>query len=143
MAVSTVIVLMLISGLAFAVAFGQVPGGLAFRWGTLVAGLGAVGPFVWTGKARAWLAVPTSNFGMILLPLAYWSFVLLMNSRRVLGKDMPTGRSRLIWNSLLIPTAAVATFASAWTVHMKLGQWGLVGLGLMALAVIVTLRRED
>lgn len=141
MAVSTIIVLMLISGLAFATVFRQRAGGIAFRCGTLVAGLGALGPFVWTGKARAWLAVPTSNFGMILLPLAYWSFVLLMNSSKVLGKDVPRGRTRLIWNSLLIPTATVATFASAWTVHMKLGPWGLAGLAAMALAVLATLRR--
>jgi hypothetical protein len=142
MAVSTVIVLMLISGLAFAVAFRQQPGGVAFRWGTIVAGLGALGPFVWTGKARAWLAVPTSNFGMILLPLAYWSFVLLMNSRRVLGDDVPKGRTRWIWNSLLVPTALVASCASAWTVHMKLGPWGLAGLAAMAIAVLATLRRS-
>jgi Mn2+/Fe2+ NRAMP family transporter len=141
MAVSTVIVLMLISGLAFAEAARQKPGGRAFRWGAFAAGLGALGPFVWTGDARAWLAVPTSNIGMMLLPLAYWSFVLLLNSRRVMGDQRPAGRARLLWNAALVPTALVVTFASGWTVWMKLGALGLGLLGGLAVAILASLKR--
>jgi hypothetical protein len=141
MAVSTVIVLMLISGLSFAEAARQKPGGRAFRWGAFAAGLGALGPFVWTGDARAWLAVPTSNIGMMLLPLAYWSFVLLLNSRRVMGDQRPAGRARLLWNAALVPTALVVTFASGWTVWMKLGALGLGLLGGLAVAILASLKR--
>ncbi len=141
MAVSTVIVLMLISGLAFAEAARQRAGEGAFRLGAYAAGLGVLGPFVWTGDARAWLAVPTSNFGMMLLPLAYWSFVLLLNSKKVMGDQRPEGRARLLWNAFLVPTALIVTFASGWTVWMKLGALGLGLLGGLGVAILASLKR--
>ena len=38
---------------------------------------------------------------MVLLPIAYIGFFCLMNNRRLLGKAMPTGVSRVLWNVLM------------------------------------------
>src|SRR5690606_40647359 len=64
-------------------------GGRAHRWGSLLASTGVLGPFLWK-EAAFYVALPTSLFGIALLPVAYWTFLWLLNSVRVLG----AGRSR-------------------------------------------------
>jgi len=137
MALSTITILMLISGFVVAELLGLPPQGRALRWGSLVACTGALGPFFWSAAA-VYLAVPTSVFGMVLLPIAYWTFFLMMNSRSLLGEHRPAGGSRVLWNSLMLPAAAVATLASLWSAWSKAVRWGLLALGLfLALAVVV------
>ena len=48
------------------------------------------------------LATPTSVIGGAMLPIAYFSFLLLMNSPRALGDSMPSGGKRVCWNILMI-----------------------------------------
>ena len=104
---------------------------------------GALGPFVW-GQAGPYLAVPTSVFGMVLLPIAYWTFFLMMNSRALLGEHRPRGTSRVIWNTLMLIAAGAATFASVYSIHAKAGIAGLGGLGafLVLVGVVHVLRRR-
>ena len=83
---STIIILMLINGLAFQELFKRPNDkGIHFA-GCLVAGLaGVAGPFLWgNSEARAALAVPTSVIGGSLIPIAYITFLLLMNSNEKL-----------------------------------------------------------
>jgi Mn2+/Fe2+ NRAMP family transporter len=143
MAISTVIILMLISGFTFCEMFGLEPRGTAHRVGALFAGVvGFFGPFIWKGDAKFWLAVPTSNFGMVLLPIAYWTFFLMMNSKGLLGEHRPRGRKRVIWNTLMILSASTATFASLATLQKNLGVLGLqIFAGFLALAVAVHVLR--
>ena len=139
MAISTVIILMLISGFTFCEMFGLEPSGTAHRAGALFAGVvGFFGPFIWKGDAKFWLAVPTSNFGMALLPIAYWTFFLMMNSKGLLGEHRPRGRKRVIWNTLMVLSASTATFASLATLKKNLGALGpqlMAGFLLLALVV--------
>lgn len=139
MAVSTVIILMLISGFAFCEALGKEPRGNAHRMGALVAGvIGCLGPYIYKGETKFYLAVPTSNFGMALLPIAYWTFFLMMNSRSLLGEHLPQGGKRVAINVVMGTAAGVATFASMVTIHKNLGASGMGGLAaflLLALAV--------
>lgn len=116
MAVSTIIILMLINGFAFCEMLDVPAEGNMHRLGCLFPAVGVVGPFVW-GKAAPALAVPTSVLGGAMLPIAYFSFLLLMNSKRLLGDNMPTGGTRIMWNTLMIIATAVATFGSIW------GMW--------------------
>ena len=143
MAISTVIILMLISGFTFCEMFGLEHTGWPHRLGCLAAGLvGFMGPFVWSG-ARVWLAMPTSAFGMALLPIAYWTFFLMMNSRSLMGAHLPRGRSRLLWNGSMLVAASVATFASLYTVNKNAGWKGNVALAaFLALALVVHLVRR-
>lgn len=132
MALSTIIILMLMNGIAFQEAFSRpdMPGFTGhndpsgnkamYFLGCAVSGLaGACFPFLWQGQAKAALAIPTSVIGGSLIPIAYFTFLLMMNSRSILGDQRPTGRSRLIWNVLMVFATSVATFGSIWVLSGK------------------------
>ena len=143
MALSTISLLMLISGFVFCEMFGFELGGTAHRCGTLIAGVfGAFGPYLWSG-ASFYLAVPTSVFGLALLPFAYITFFLLMNQKSLLGDDIPKGGSRLVWNALMLLAASTATAASLYVVYSKTqgyfgsGWYGLGGIAALLLLIIV------
>jgi len=115
MGFSTIIILMLINGYAFREMFGKPDAAGPFVAGVLVAGLfGLSWVAVWAGEARFWLAIFASTFGMMLLPIAYVTFFLMMNSRRILGDEMPTGGRRWGWN-IAMGIAVVGAFAAAAT----------------------------
>ncbi len=102
MGFSTIIILMLINGFAFCEILGKPLKGWPYILGCLVAGgVGATWPFFWQGSSQVYLSIIASSFGMMLLPIAYVTFFFMMNSRRVLGDDLPKGRSRLVWNILM------------------------------------------
>ena len=137
MAISTAMILMTINGLCFCELLNKPPQGWPMKVGTLMVGIGALGPFFW-GKASAYLAIPTSVFGMVLLPIAYFAFFLLMNQKNYLGENAPMGIKRLLWNVLMILAAGAATFGCVWSLWSKL-QWKGIGLlaGFIALCIIV------
>ncbi len=136
MALSTITLLMLISGMIVCELCGLPPTGKPFRLGTLVAAAGVLGPFLWS-KAAFYLAVPTSVFGLMLLPLAYLTFFFLMNQKKLLGDECPTGGRRVVWNVLMGIAAGVATFASVSMVWIKAGWWGIGAIGVIVLAALV------
>ena len=107
---------------------------VSHRIGSFIPAVGVCGPFVWKSAAPA-LAVPTSVIGGAMLPIAYVSFLLLMNSRAVLGEAMPTGTRRIIWNTLMILGTGIASFASAWGLYGRM--WGSFPIGTAALAALV------
>jgi Mn2+/Fe2+ NRAMP family transporter len=144
MALSTITILMLISGFTFCEVFGFPHGGLYHKIGCLLPAIGVLGPFVWSGKVAFWLAVPTSVFGMTLLPIAYVTFFLLMNNKKVLGDDMPTGRSRLIWNTLMGLALSLATLGAGWSIWDKSGWYGVSGVAaFVGLAIFVHFKRQS
>ncbi|MEM7204982.1 MAG: divalent metal cation transporter [Planctomycetota bacterium] len=138
MAWSTIILLMLISGMAFAEMLGRGDAPAARRIGSVLAAVGVLGPFVWHGKTQFWLAVPTSVFGFTLLPIAYTAFVLLLNHRGLLGADRPRGATALLWNAALWLALAVTTLGAAWVVWAKAGWWGVSAFGLLVAAAWAT-----
>jgi hypothetical protein len=96
-----------------------------------------IGVLFWK-DAQMWLAVPTSVFCMTLLPLAYFSFFLLMNQKRLLGDNLPRGGWRVLWNVLMGVSASLAAFGSVWSIWSKAGFYGLVGLGIFTGLVVAT-----
>jgi Mn2+/Fe2+ NRAMP family transporter len=139
MAVSTIIILMLINGFAFCELLDVPAEGTMHRIGSFIPAVGVLGPFVWGAAAPA-LAVPTSVIGGAMLPIAYVSFLLLMNSRSVLGDAMPTGAKRIIWNALMILGTVVSSFASAWGLYGKTMfgfPIGIVALVFLAILLII------
>jgi phage-related holin len=143
MALSTITILMLISGFTFCEVFGFPQSGMYHRIGCLLPAIGVLGPFVWKGDVALWLAVPTSVFGMALLPIAYFTFFLLMNNRAVLGDDMPKGISRLIWNTLMGIACGLATVGAGWAIWSKCHWYGVGGVvALVALALYVQFTRS-
>ncbi|MDP0491857.1 MAG: divalent metal cation transporter [Verrucomicrobiota bacterium JB023] len=157
MAISTIIILMLMNGLAFQEAFsrsGRENGNLPrttqanindnkslFFLGCLISGLaGCCYPFLWTGDSKAALAVPTSVIGGSLIPIAYFTFLLMMNSKKILGDARPEGKARIIWNTLMIFATTVATIGSVWVLLGKSEAPGVLGFiakgGLVFLVVL-------
>jgi Mn2+/Fe2+ NRAMP family transporter len=142
MALSTITLLMLISGFVICELLGLPPRGWPHRLGTLAAATGVLGPFLWS-KAAFWLAIPTSVFGLTLLPIAYLTFYLLMNQKSLLGADLPRGGRRLAWNTLMGIAALVSLLASAWVISTKGGTWGMgLAAGFLGLAAAVQVARR-
>ena len=141
MTLSTITLLMLISGFVICEVFNLPTEGWSFRMACLPAAVGALGPFVWS-KAGFALAVPTSVFGLMLLPIAYITFFILMNQKSLLKDEMPKGRQRVIWNVLMALAAGVATVSSLYMVWNKVKEKGMIAIGvLLALALLVQVYR--
>ncbi len=136
MALSTITILMLISGFTFCEVLGLPQEGKYQRIGSLLPAVGVLGPFVWT-KAAAYLAVPTSVFGMALLPIAYVTFLFCMNSPRVLGEHMPRGNKRVIWNVLMVIAFGLSTVGAGWSVWSKTGTTGVMGVGVFVMLAVI------
>ncbi len=148
MALSTIIILMIINGFAFCEMIGASPDGPMHRIGSLLPAVGVLGPFVWGAAAPA-LATPTSVIGGAMLPIAYLSFLLLMNSEQVLGKAMPRGIKRVVWNALMITATTVASAASVWGLYEKklygfeLGKTALAALVVLLVIGMVSFARKE
>lgn len=115
MAVSTIIMLMLINGFVTTEAFGKPNDNKLHLFGAMIPGVvGFFNPVIWTGASKAALAVPASTIAGALIPIAYFTFFLLMNSKSTLGSEMPSGARRLRWNVLMLSATGLVTFAVIW-----------------------------
>lgn len=143
MALSTISLLMLISGFVFCEMFGVAPTGWLFRLFTLAPGFaGFFGPFFW-GQASFYLAVPTSVFGFVLLPFAYVTFFFLMNQRSLLGENLPRGGARLLWNGLMAVSATLASVGSLYMIHKNAGYYGFAVVGAFLVLAIAGHGKRD
>ena len=147
MAISTIIILMLINGFVICEMLGLKSEGMPHRLGCFLAAVvGAVGSFYWAGDARLWLAVPTSMFGMVLLPIAYCTF-FFMNSKSLMGENLPQGGKRIVWNVLMGIAAGMAALGSYWSISASpFKTYGMAGMGsfiLLALIVQVVRKKPD
>ena len=83
------------------------------------------------------LATPTSVLGGALLPIAYFTFLLLMNSK-TLGDSRPTGAKAIRWNVLMVIATVIASFASSWALWNK-GTPGKIGLAILLVLFVAGL----
>ena len=147
MAISTIIILMLINGFCVTELTGRSDDVVVYRLGAIYPGVcGGLGFLALWGdeQARFWLAVPTSNFGMVLLPIAYITFFLMMNSRSLLGDAMPTGFTRVLVNAVMILAISVATLGAGLSIWANVRWFGVIAAGLFAVFVVLVnvFRRE-
>jgi hypothetical protein len=106
---------MMINGYAFTEMADGRPNGRAHVLGCIVAGVsGASWFFIWDGDAKVWLSILVSSFAIMFLPIAYVTFFLMMNSKRILGNEMPTGVNSLIWN-FLMGISVIGAIGAAYT----------------------------
>ncbi len=141
MALNAATMLMLINGLCYCELRNRAPKGWTQRIGSLMVCVGVLGPFLWTGDAKMWLAVPTSVFAMVLLPIAYVVFALMMNNKTILGKDMPTGGKRIVWNVLMAGACVFAAIGSLWSLWSKLG-WIGIALIVVFVGIVLTTHKK-
>lgn len=135
MALSTIIVLMLINGYVFSELFNQPRRGAVHLAGAMLPLLvGVLGPFYWK-EASFWLAVPTSVFGIMLLPIAYGAFFFLMNNKRLLGDSMPSGGKRFAINGVLLLGVVLATVGAGWSIWARTAPFPGTGVPTRWVAV--------
>ena len=159
MALSTIIILMLMNGLAFQEAFSidrkpnsndqdssspNINNNKALYFlGCTISGLsGCLFPLLWTAESKAALVIPTSVIGGSLIPIAYFTFLLMMNSKKILGQHRPEGKTRLIWNILMTFATTIATLGSIWVLEGKThlpGWQGNVAKGGLLFLIILFL----
>jgi Mn2+/Fe2+ NRAMP family transporter len=138
MVLSSISILMLISGFVYAEMLGFPAGGKVHKLGTLVAGIGGMlWPLFWAGESKFYLAIVTSVFGFMLLPFAYVTFVLLMNSKSLLGDQMPGGIRRFCWNGSMFFSASLITVAAMYMIWIKTGLFGVLAVLLFIKLVIM------
>jgi Mn2+/Fe2+ NRAMP family transporter len=142
MALSTMLVHMMMNGFAISEAFGQ-PGQrqLFFIGASIPALTGLFSPIIWAGTVKAALVVPASVIATTLLPIAYLIFLLLMNSKKALGEELP--KRRAIINILMGLATGIAFFAAYWALTGKyqstnpyehwFGLIGIIGLAILTL----------
>lgn len=144
MAVSSIIMLMLINGFAATEAFGR-PGDRRLHFiGAMMPGvIGFFNPVIWTGASRAALAIPAATIAGALIPIAYFTFLLLMNSRSALGEELPKAGRRIYWNTIMIIATSLVSFGAIWVTVKKTASPGLEGvmatIMLIAMAALFVL----
>jgi hypothetical protein len=137
MGISAATMLMTINGLCLCELLNRPLKGWTQRIGSLIVTPAALAAILWT-KPAPWLAMPTSVFCIILLPIAYLAFLLLMNQRSMLGEHMPQGGRRILWNVLMIIATTIATLVSIWSLWSRLRWWGIVVfMAFIGLVVVV------
>jgi len=152
MSLSTMLVHMMMNGYAVSEAFGQPGQRKLFLIGAVIPAIaGFFSPLLWNGAAKTALAVTASVIATTLLPIAYLIFLLLMNSKKALGNELP--KNRLLVNILMFGATGIATFASIWALLGKyqsanvydhqFGLVGLIGLPILALIGIVSFFRKE
>ena len=55
----------------------------------------------------------------MLLPIAYITFFMMMNSRKILGDQKPTGGRMLVWNVLMMISVVGAIVAAGTAIRDK------------------------
>lgn len=141
MGFSTIVVLSLINGFAFAEVLGKYDNAWFRFLGSFAAILVGVFWFqFWAGESRTYLGIVASTFAAILLPIAYLSFFLLMNNRKLLGREKPTGAKMAVWNLLMGIGVLGATIQAVAAIQTKLGgAQGPYVLGGVAVFILLAI----
>ena len=119
MTTTSIVTMMLVSGFTLCEICGGKPNGVAYRIGIAIPALGMFGPLA-LGGFGMWLMVPISVFCFFFIPIAYVTFLILMNSKKFLGEDRPKGVNRWLWNTGMILAILVVTLGGAYEIYAKL-----------------------
>ncbi|UCF14637.1 MAG: divalent metal cation transporter [Phycisphaerales bacterium] len=142
MGISAATMLMTINGLCLCELLNRPLKGWTQRIGSLIVVPPALSAIFWKQPAP-WLAMPTSVFCIILLPIAYLAFLLLMNQKSMLGEHMPQGGKRVLWNALMVIATGIATLVSIWSLWSRLGGWSIaVVIAFVGLILVVHVIRK-
>ncbi len=135
MTFSTIIVLMMINGFAFGEIFGNYQ---HVGWRTLGAlaavAVGLCWVVLWEGESRTYLGIVAGTFAILLLPIAYLAFLLMMNNADLMQDEKPRGMRMFIWNVLMVFSLAIVSVAAYVSLGNKLSQ----STGPLVLGGVVT-----
>lgn len=116
MTVSSIVMLMLVSGFIMTEITNGRPYGSAYNIGVFLPAVGFLAPILW-GKLAFWLVVPTSVACFFFLPIAYVTFFVMMNSKAYLGDDRPKGMRRVLWNVGMGAAILVVAVGGAYMIY--------------------------
>ena len=140
MSISTIVILMVINGFCVCEMTHREGDRVVQRLGAILPGVvGGLGFLALWGdeQAKFWLAVPTSNFGMVLLPIAYIAFFFMMNSPSLLGDAMPRGGVRIIVNAAMLVAITAASVGAGLSVWANVGWIGVIlAAGFIVISVL-------
>ena len=140
MTLSSISLMMLISGFVICEMLKVPPQGWIFRLGCLASANGALWPLLWRDETRAWLTIVAGVIGSMLLPIAYVTFFLMMNKKSLMGEHRPRGLARVVWNVLMSIAVLAATGAGVSAIIKKSPDYGLFFVGgYVALVIAVQL----
>jgi len=138
MATNSMLMNMLICGLSFAELFGKTGKPKWSILGSSILFFSAMGSVFLTG-AKMWLVIYSGIVTMVLLPVAYAAFFVMMNSKKILKDSMPRGASRWCWNILMGISLAACSFAALYVLSSKLGTYiGPSIFAAFAVAVLIS-----
>ncbi|HLV02716.1 MAG TPA: divalent metal cation transporter, partial [Acidobacteriota bacterium] len=109
MPLSTITILMLISGLALCEILGVPHQSSWFKIGTMLPSVGVLGVAY---SAPFWLGPLISSFALILLPIAYLGFLLLYNRTRE-GTETGLDSRRNLWNLAMLGVLAITIIGAS------------------------------
>ncbi len=136
MAFSTIIILMLINGFALGEIFNDYNNPFWRIVGAVSAGaVGFCWVFLWAGASKTYLAIVASTFAVLLLPIAYFAFLLMMNNRALMGDEKPTGFRMTVWNVLMVLSLGIVSFFAYTSLVKKIAD---EGTGQMVLGGVIT-----
>ena len=141
MAFSSIIILMLINGFALGEIFGQydsVPWRVIGSVAALAVGICWVS--LWDGESKTYLAIVAGTFAILLLPIAYFAFFLMMNSRTLMGSEKPQGASMVVWNVLMLLSLGIVSAAAYTSLTDKIANpatGGMVLGGVITFALLM------
>jgi len=141
------VVLMVLNGHLVCEVLGKPHKGAPFQSGSLLLALASVGPFVWSNQ-DSWVADPTYFFSLAILPYALLSFLLMLNSRELLGRECPKGITGIIINlgaALSFITLGASSAYLAWNHKWEgfpIGQTLVVLIGILLLIGYFSLKNK-
>lgn len=137
MAMNAILMNMLICGLCFQEVIGKFGKPKWQLVGSSFIAISACASLFWEG-AKMWLVIHAGVIAMVLLPIAYGAFMVMMNSKKIMGSEVPKGGSRTLWNTLMGASVGVCSFASLWVLWSKLGVWGISIFTAFLVAVVAS-----
>ena len=136
MAFSTIIILMLINGFALGEIFNNYNSPFWRIVGAISAGVvGVCWVFLWVGASLTYLAIVAGTFAFLLLPIAYFAFLLMMNNRDLMGIEKPVGFRMTVWNVLMVFSLLIVSIAAYTELVKKIGD---PKTGAMVLGGVIT-----
>jgi hypothetical protein len=114
---------MLISGFAVCEMFGVEPGGLRYKLACLIPAPAFLGVILWK-HLGTWIALPTFAVCTFMLPIPYIGWLLLNNSKKFLGDDMPSGRKRVMANIAMIAACTVVVVSVVYSLVTAFAKAG-------------------
>ena len=87
---STIVILMVLNGHLICEILGKPHKGAPFQTGSLLLAVSSIGPFVWSDQ-EAWVADPSYFLSLAIIPYILLSFLLILNSKELLGRQYPQG----------------------------------------------------